>query len=149
MNNLCVHLLRFIFFCTNIGQRFVSSDNRLIWNVFLSCFFCKLAAISTTSTIKNRCHVLFCFNQHYYFKNARFSIFFGVPHLATCIFLFFFNEPELDVGIDPGMALTPLPSSIGRGSNSRPSDRKPSALLLDHSFCYSKMQDSGVNECIN
>jgi len=27
--------------------------------------------------------------------------------------LFFYNEPELGVGIDPGMALTPLPSSIG------------------------------------
>jgi len=39
---------------------------------------------------------------------------FGVPHLATCIFLFFYNEPELGVGIDPGMALTPFPSSIGR-----------------------------------
>ena len=25
----------------------------------------------------------------------------------------FYNEPELGVGIDPGMALTPLPSSIG------------------------------------
>jgi len=32
-----------------------------------------------------------------------------VPHLATCIFLFLYNEPELGVGIDPGMALTPLP----------------------------------------
>jgi len=33
------------------------------------------------------------------------NIFFGVPHLATCIFLFFYNEPELGVEIDPGMAL--------------------------------------------
>jgi hypothetical protein len=54
--------------------------------------------------------------------------FLGVPHFATCIFLFFYNEPELGVGINPGMALTPLPSSIGR-------DRVPSALPLDHSFC--------------
>jgi len=38
--------------------------------------------------------------------------FLGVPHLATCIFLFFYNEPELGVRIDPGMALTPLPSGI-------------------------------------
>jgi hypothetical protein len=29
-----------------------------------------------------------------------------VPHSATCIFLFFYNEPELGAGIDPGMALT-------------------------------------------
>jgi hypothetical protein len=48
---------------------------------------------------------------------------------------FFYNEPELGVGIDPGMALTPLPSSIGRGMNPRPSDREPSALPLDHGFC--------------
>ncbi len=46
----------------------------------------------------------------------------------------FSNEPELGVGIDPGMTLTPLPSSIGRGLNPRPSDREPSALPLDHSF---------------
>jgi hypothetical protein len=59
---------------------------------------------------------------------------FGVPHLATCIFLFFYNEPELGVGIDPGMALTPLPSSIGQGLNPRPSDCEPSTLPLDHSF---------------
>jgi len=56
--------------------------------------------------------------------------------LATCIFLFFYNEPELGVGINPCMALTPLPSSIGRGSNPRPSDCEPSALPLDHSFRY-------------
>jgi len=53
--------------------------------------------------------------------------------LATCIFLFFYNEPELGVGIDSGVALTPLPSSIGRGSNPQPSDCEPSALPLDHS----------------
>jgi len=48
-----------------------------------------------------------------------------VPHLATCIFLFFYNEPELGVEIDPGMALTPLLSSIGQRLNPRPSDREP------------------------
>jgi len=42
-----------------------------------------------------------------------FLIFFGVPRLPTCIFLVFYNEPELGVGINPGMALTPFPSSIG------------------------------------
>jgi len=41
----------------------------------------------------------------------------------------------LGVGINPGMALTPLPSSIGQGSNPRPSDHELSALPLDHSFC--------------
>jgi len=48
-----------------------------------------------------------------------------------------YNEPELGVGIDPGMALTPLPSGIGQGSNPRPPDREPSALPLDHSFGFS------------
>jgi len=41
------------------------------------------------------------------------KLFFGVHHLDTCIFLIFYNEPELGAEIDPGMALTPLPSSIG------------------------------------
>jgi len=59
-----------------------------------------------------------------------------VPHLATCIFLFFYNEPELGVGIDPGMALTPLPSSIGWGLNPRPSDPTliPTLMTLSHTF---------------
>jgi len=56
------------------------------------------------------------------------TYFFGV------FFFFFYNEPELGAGINPGMALTPLPSSIGRGLNPRPSNREPSALPLDHSF---------------
>jgi len=47
------------------------------------------------------------------------------------VFFFFYNEPELGVEINPGMALTPLPSSIGRGSNPQPSDREPSALPLE------------------
>ncbi len=61
---------------------------------------------------------------------------FGVPHLATCIFLifYFYNESELGAEINPGMALTPLPSSIGLGANPQPSDREPSALPLDYSF---------------
>jgi len=51
--------------------------------------------------------------------------------LAICIF-FFYNEPELGGEIDPGMVLTPLPSSIGLDGdgNPRPSDREPSALPL-------------------
>jgi len=67
-------------------------------------------------------------------KASLFFNFFGVPHFATCTFLFFYNEPELGVGINPCMALTPLPSSIGQGLNPQPSDRKPSTLPLDHSF---------------
>jgi len=58
--------------------------------------------------------------------------FFKLIFLATCIF--FYYEPELGVGINPGMALTPFPSSNGRGSNPQPSDCEPSALPLDHSF---------------
>jgi hypothetical protein len=41
------------------------------------------------------------------------NIFFvGVPHLATYIFLNFQIEPKLSIGIDPGIALNPFPSSI-------------------------------------
>jgi len=57
-----------------------------------------------------------------------------VPHLATCIFHIFCNEPELGAEIDPGMALTPLLSSIGLEVNPQPSDRELSALPLDQSF---------------
>ncbi len=53
---------------------------------------------------------------------------------------FFYNEPALGVGIDPGMALTLLPSSIGRRLNPRPSDREPSALPLDQGFRLPKIQ---------
>ncbi len=78
------------------------------------------------------------FSHESQFFHEEVELFFfkhGVPHLATCIFfLFFNNEPELGIGIDPGMALTPLPSSIGWGLNPRPSDREPSALPLDHGF---------------
>jgi len=63
--------------------------------------------------------------------------------------VFFYNEPELGVGIDPGMALTPLPSSIGRGLNPQPSDREPSALLLDHSFCLAKTNFGRMVLCLN
>ncbi len=69
-----------------------------------------------------------------------FLFFSGVPHLDTCIFLFFYNEPELGVGIDAGMDLTPLPSSIGQGLNPRPSDCEPSALPLDHDFRLKSLQ---------
>ena len=43
------------------------------------------------------------------------NIFFGVPHLATCIFLsfHFLNEPGLGTIIDSGMALTLFESIIG------------------------------------
>jgi len=52
------------------------------------------------------------------------------PIWLPVFFLLFYNEPELGVGINPGMDLTPLPSSIGRGSNPT-SDREPSAPPLD------------------
>ncbi len=61
-------------------------------------------------------------------------IFFWCAPFGYLYFLIFYNEPELGVGIDPGMALSPLPSSNGKGLNPRHSDREPSALRLDHSF---------------
>jgi hypothetical protein len=70
-----------------------------------------------------------------------FFLFFLVCSLwLPVFFLFFYIEPELGVGIDPGMALTPLPSSIGWGLNPQPSDRKPSALPLDHGFRRSNVK---------
>jgi hypothetical protein len=44
-------------------------------------------------------------------------IFLVCPICLPVFSYFFYNEPVLGVGIDPGMALTPLPSSIGRGLN--------------------------------
>jgi len=66
------------------------------------------------------------------------KIFFWCTPFVCLYFLSFLimNEPGLGEGIDPDMALTPLPSSIGRGSIPRPSNREPSTLPLDHSFRY-------------
>jgi hypothetical protein len=86
--------------------------------------------------MNNSCEKYLSSNFKRAFEYGEKNIFFGVPHLATCIFFFFYDEPELGVGIDPGMAFTPLPSRIGQGSNPRPSDCEPSALPLDHSFRY-------------
>jgi len=41
----------------------------------------------------------------------------------------------LGVGINPGMALAPLSSSIGQGLNPRHNNCQPSAPPLDLSFC--------------
>jgi len=56
-----------------------------------------------------------------------------VPHWLPVFFLFFYSEPELGAESDPGIALTPLSSSIGRVLNPQPSNRELSALPLDHS----------------
>jgi len=74
-------------------------------------------------------------NQGNYFENATTC---SKRTLKTTVatqlkrrffFIIFYNEPEVGAGIDPGMALTPLPSSIGWGSNPRPFDREPSVLI--------------------
>jgi len=75
------------------------------------------------------------------------EVFFGVPHLATCIFLIFYNEPELGAEINPGMALTPLPSSIGWGSKPTTFRSGASALPLDHSFRFLVIEVSCSNHC--
>ncbi len=41
-----------------------------------------------------------------------FEVFLVCPIWLTVFFLLFYNEPEFGGGIDPGMALTPFPSSI-------------------------------------
>ncbi len=60
------------------------------------------------------------------------------------VFSFFqlLNEPELGAGIDPGMALTPFSSRIGRDLNPQPSDHEPSAPPVDHSFHYTNLANS-------
>jgi len=65
---------------------------------------------------------LFKFQFKTLLSEAAQSHFFG-EKVDFWYFLVFFlyNEPELGAGIDPGMALTPLSSSIGQGSNPRPS----------------------------
>jgi len=64
------------------------------------------------------------------------KLFFWCAPFGYLYFLSFLilNEPGLGAGFDPGMALTPLPSSIGWGSIPRPSNCEPSTLPLDHSF---------------
>jgi hypothetical protein len=62
------------------------------------------------------------------------NIFLVCPIWLPVFSYFLYNEPELGVGIDPGMALTPLPSGIRQGSNPQPSDCEPSALPLDNSL---------------
>jgi len=70
--------------------------------------------------------------------------------LATFIFLIFNDEAELGAGTDPaGMALTPLPSSVGQGLNPQPSDRETSALPLDHSFCCNTWLSYRKFKCAN
>jgi len=65
-----------------------------------------------TNSATRECEVS---NQHFQQNRTLKYYFFGVPHLATCIFLSFrlLNKPGLGAGINPGMALTPLPSRIG------------------------------------
>ena len=70
-------------------------------------------------------------------SKRNFNVFFGVPHLATCICLFSVSEPGLGVkGIHPGMDLTPFPCIIwnGRDSNPQPFGGEPSSLTTTPSF---------------
>ncbi len=58
------------------------------------------------------------------------------------------NEPGLGEGIYPGMALTPIPSSIGRDSNPQPSNRESSTLTTRPDFSpivQIKLASAGFN----
>jgi len=110
-----------------------------IWIACSTTTICRTATTTSQLIVEHPGFVLPTFSANklqlrWFSKLFDTQLFFGVPHLATCIFLIFYNGPELGAEINPGMALTPLPSSIGRGSNPRPSNREPSALPLDHSF---------------
>jgi len=55
--------------------------------------------------------------------------------VCPIIFLFpLVNEPGLGAEIDPGMDLTPFPSSIGGDLNPRPSNRESSLLTTRPDF---------------
>jgi len=56
----------------------------------------------------------------------------GVPHLATCTFLIFYNEPELGAVIDSGMALTPFPYSILEETRFKPTTFWSWVELVNH-----------------
>ncbi len=78
--------------------------------------------------------------SYIWFVSCFFKLFFWCAPFGYLYFLSFLilNEPGLGAGIDPGMALTPLPSSIGWGSIPQPSNCEPSTLplALDHSFRF-------------
>ena len=46
-------------------------------------------------------------------KQVTLTFVFGVPHLATFIFVFFTSELGLGTRIDHGKALTPFSSGVG------------------------------------
>ncbi len=87
------------------------SDFGSLWDNFFGTIS-EVSKIKTTYQSKAKLsNPIFVFCVYYIFKEI--------------IFLFFYNEPELGVGINSGVALTPLPSSIGREMNPRPSYREP------------------------
>jgi len=55
-------------------------------------------------------------------------LFLVCPIWLPVFFLFFNSEPESGVGIDPGMALTPFPSSILDEARFEPFDCETSLL---------------------
>jgi len=66
----------------------------------------------------------------------KFKLFWCAP-FGYLYFLSFqlLTEPGLGSGIDPEMALTPFPSSIGRDLNPQPSNHESSVLTTRPDFC--------------
>ncbi len=71
-----------------------------------------------------------------YILHVFFKYFFGEPHLATCIFILFNYCMNQDWVQESILAWLWHHFHLALGSNPRPFDREPSALPLDHSFCY-------------
>ncbi len=95
---------------TQHGQFQSYQNDQNNWK-FINCnFFAKLKENISKTFLALKCSFLHSFVLCF---EAFLKYFFGVQHLATFIFLFLYNEPGLGVEIDPGMVLTPLPSSIG------------------------------------
>ncbi len=71
--------------------------------------------------------------------------FFGVPHLATCIFILFNYCMNQDWVQELILAWLWHHFHLALGSNPRPFDHEPSALPLDHSFRYDSMLINAFN----
>jgi hypothetical protein len=77
------------------------------------------AKIAVKSLLFFRLHLLVFFN----------IFLLACPIWLPIFFLYFQNEPELGTEIDPGMVMTPFPSSIlGRNLNPQPYDHESNSL---------------------
>ncbi len=104
--NLCLQCFNKRIFRKNCSQNVGSLTSSInIFHFFHSLLFFLSFWLQVVKTLNIK--------SNYWRKWKRFlNIFCICPIWLPVFFLFFYNEPELGVGIDPGMALTSFPSSI-------------------------------------